>query len=476
MLQHKDTHKISELKNGFTHAWLEPDFIFRSLKCFSFSRLNKGLAFFKLKGYSFEWVMSILIVMPFMGIKTVNSLSGLVEAKKDVFYRLKNNVNICWRYILWLFAMKFIRLTAQTSDSSLIRCLIFDDSLLPKSGKFIEKVSKVWDHVQKRSVLGFKLLLMGYWDGVSFIPLDFSLHREKGKNKQNPFGLRSKDFRNQHKKKRIKGSHSYDRAMEADDSKIEAMLRMLKRAVSHKINFDYVLTDSWFTCEALIEAVWNIKRKQVHLIGMYCKVRTLFGFNGKELTYSQIRNCLGKPKRCRKVKLQYLQTKVLYKGRELQLFFSRQGKNGKWKVLLTTNTSISFLQLIEIYQTRWAIEVFFKEAKQLLNMGKCQSNDFDAQITDLTITMIQHTMLTYRYRYDTYESKGALFDQLQENINQHRLNERLWGLFLEIINILATLFDGVDEMDLLTKIINDDTAMEMMNRLFLIDPHPCEAA
>ena len=89
MLQHKDTHKISELKNGFTQAWLEPDFIFRSLKCFSFSSLNKGLAFFKLKGYSFEWVISILIAMPFMGIKTVNGLSGLVEAKKDVFYRLK---------------------------------------------------------------------------------------------------------------------------------------------------------------------------------------------------------------------------------------------------------------------------------------------------------------------------------------------------------------------------------------------------
>lgn len=372
--------------------------------------------------------------------------------------------------------MKFIKLTAQSSDSSLISCIIFDDTLLAKSGKFIEKVSKVWDHVQQKSVLGFKLLLMGYWDGASFIPLDFSLHREKGKNKQNPFGLRKKDVRNQYKKNRIKGSHSYDRAMEADDSKISAMLRMLKRAVSHKINFDYVLTDSWFTCEALIEAVWNIKHKQVHLIGMYSKVRTLFGFNGKELTYAQIRNCLGKPKRCRKVKLQYLQTKVIYKGRELQLFFSRQGKNGKWKVILTTNTSISFLKLIEIYQTRWAIEVFFKEAKQLLSMGKCQSNDFDAQITDLSITMIQHTLLTFRYRYDNYESKGALFDQLKENINQHRLNERLWGLFLEIINLLATLFDGVDEMDLFTKIINDDAAMETLNRLFLIDQQPREAA
>ena len=27
MLQVKDINKISELKNGFTHQWLEPDFI-----------------------------------------------------------------------------------------------------------------------------------------------------------------------------------------------------------------------------------------------------------------------------------------------------------------------------------------------------------------------------------------------------------------------------------------------------------------
>ena len=34
------------------------------------------------------------------------------------------------------------------------------------------------------------------------------------------------------------------------------------------------------------------------------------------------------------------------------------------------------------------ISNFFKEAKQLLGLGKCQSNDFDAQIADATITSV----------------------------------------------------------------------------------------
>jgi hypothetical protein len=35
--------------------------------------------------------------------------------------------------------------------------------------------------------------------------------------------------------------------------------------------------------------------------------------------------------------------------------------------------------MIEVYQIRWTVEVFFNEGKQLLGLERCQSNDFDAQ-------------------------------------------------------------------------------------------------
>ncbi len=107
----------------------------------------------------------------------------------------------------------------------------------------------------------------------------------------------------------------------------------------------------------------------------------------------------------------------------------------------------------------------FKEAKQLLGLGKCQSNDFDAQIADTTITMIQHILLTLKYRFEHYESKGALFDQVREGIIQSRLNERLWGLFIELLRLIEVLFDGIDEMEILEKIFNDEKAYEIISRL-----------
>ena len=143
---------------------------------------------------------------------------------------------------------------------------------------------------------------------------------------------------------------------------------------------------------------------------------------------------------------------------------------------MTTNTELSFIKMIEIYQIRWTVEVFFKEAKQLLGLGKCQFNDFDAQIADTTITMIQHILLTLKYRFEHYETKSALFNHVREGIIQSRLDERLWGLFIELIRLIEVLFDGIDEMELLEKILRDERAYEMIERLLPKEPELQKAA
>ncbi|MBN2481136.1 MAG: hypothetical protein JXB19_05310 [Bacteroidales bacterium] len=62
--------------------------------------------------------------------------------------------------------------------------------------------------------------------------------------------------------------------------------------------------------------------------------------------------------------------------------------------------------------------------------------------------------------------KKTLFNHLREGIIQIRLNERLWGLFIELLRVIDTLFDGTDEMEILGKILYDEIAYDMINRLF----------
>ena len=51
-------------------------------------------------------------------------------------------------------------------------------------------------------------------------------------------------------------------------ARLEMARRMLCHAVGHGINFKYVLADSWFTCESLIQAVRELCGGSVHYIGL----------------------------------------------------------------------------------------------------------------------------------------------------------------------------------------------------------------
>ena len=180
------------------------------------------------------------------------------------------------------------------------------------------------------------------------------------------------------------------------------------------------------------------------------------------MNYSQINSLAGKPIRCRKLKLYYKRADVIYGDIRLTLFFSRRGKRGNWKVFLTTDTSLTFTKLIEHYQVRWSIEVFNKEAKGLLNLGGCQSSNFDAQIADTTISMIAYIMLSFRFRYDNYESKGALYRSMNAECLRMTLDRRLWELFMATIRIIAETFE-IDADDLLKKVLTNPKAEFLLN-------------
>ncbi len=49
---------------------------------------------------------------------------------------------------------------------------IFDDTTLEKTGYGIKQISRVFDHVQGKCILGFKLLVCAFFDGKSTIPID----------------------------------------------------------------------------------------------------------------------------------------------------------------------------------------------------------------------------------------------------------------------------------------------------------------
>ena len=127
--------------------------------------------------------------MPFYGLKSVSSLiiskfneSEKLFCGKTTIYDLKNNEKISWRSLLLIISLRFKTLSESVQESAeRIKAFIADDSTIEKSGKTIEYISRVYDHVSHTYVFGYKILVLGYWDGFGFHPIDFSLHRERGK-------------------------------------------------------------------------------------------------------------------------------------------------------------------------------------------------------------------------------------------------------------------------------------------------------
>jgi len=413
MLRHEDIAKVSEIKTEFGQLAKVVDQLLHWLGFFDFASVHSSLSDLKTKGYKANHLLAVLMTLPFMSHASVNALlkSGIValsEAKKDAYYRLKNRDDINWQILLRDFVNQFNRIVAKSGEVVQgKRALVIDDTLLVKRGKVIEGVGRLWDHVTNQSVLGLRLLVLGYFDGKSFLPVNFSFHREKGKNFHNkPFGLTKTDYKNQFKRIRAPKSPQSKNKTRLNEDKMTSAKRMIKAALKH-LEVDYLLMDSWFTSKQFIDLAHQHK---INLIGMVKLGKMNYSFDGEQINASALLNRFKrKPKRCRKLHSHYIEITAELDEKPIKLFFSRFGK-GKWHLLLSTDTTLSYIKMMELYQIRWGIEVFFKEAKQYLNLGKSQSNDFSAQVADTAIALIQYVLLTLKKRFGEYETKGEFLE------------------------------------------------------------------
>lgn len=181
---------------------------------------------------------------------------------------------------------------------------------------------------------------------------------------------------------------------------------------------------------------------------------TKYIVNGKEKTIKQLANSKLKRHRCRKLKIKYIHTVAAFQGMLVQLFVSKRDKSDKWHAMLTTNMELDFEQAYRIYARRWNIEVFFKECKQHLHLGKCQSHNYDAQIASTTISMIQYNLLSTARHFEAYETFGELFRAAGVEAAELTLTQRIWMIICQLINDIAD-FLGVDEDILLQKYLSD---------------------
>ena len=150
--------------------------------------------FEKPEGYAVTEILALLIMFPLMMVSSVKSFfrsefHATTTMKKDALYRLKNHEWVPWRTILSGIAKRFPKIVNPNKIVAANSAFILDDTADRRVGRPRENVSYVFDQVIGKTLWGFKHLVWGFFDGTTFIPLDFSTYAEqclRGRQRREP--------------------------------------------------------------------------------------------------------------------------------------------------------------------------------------------------------------------------------------------------------------------------------------------------
>ena len=451
---------FSELSNILSEKSTVCNDFLSLLDKFKLGQSLRKLKMEKEKGTSTLDLLKYLLIFRLFGQNIHQSLhhqfAPFIDGGRNQFYRFLTRPKMDWRRLLYRTAKSFFRIVKENStDTSLEKYFILDDTTIEKSGICMEGISRVFDHVVQKSVLGYKLLLLAITDTKSTLPLDFSLHAEEGKKKN--FGLTKKQLKDRFTKERVKDDCMKKRADELLKDKPVVAIEMLRRAVKYGCIAKYLLVDKWFFGENFIKDVRSIKDGAIHIITLLRNKSTGFTVDGKRISANvliQKQERIGF-KTCRQYKSIYARIKAEYKGVPVQLFIIRYGRSSMYEVMVTTDMKMSFKDTFERYQIRWNIEVLFYECKQHLELGKCQSTDLNAQIADCSLAFIGYTVISLHKRFSDYETFGELFRDIKEGLLELTFIERLLPIIAELLWKIARLFDSTLD-DLLERAMADE--------------------
>lgn len=414
---------------------------------FNLAHFSRSGGVDKRTGVEVASLFETAIAIPLFLVGTVQSFFSsnfkkIVESSQCAYYRFCQDSRFSWRRAMSEVS-KFIRKreTETNLEAKYPSTFIIDDSDLEKSGRRIEGVSKIYNHCTGRKVIGYKLVTLGWFNGAYARTLDYSLTAEtKLKLKKGKPFSKERDSRSAGKK----------RINELKKDKITLACELMGRAAKNGYAPDYVLVDSWYTCAQIINKARSLNCGKTHFLGTVKPGKRLFTYNGEEYTLFQLRHAvMSEKKRCKRFRSSYIEVVCDLKnvGR-IKLFFSRFTSNKKWVCLLTTDLAMSYIKAIETYAIRWNIEIIFKECKQLLGLGKCQANDFDAQIAHTTSVFITHSILAYyKYRED-YQTLGELYRTIESQYTGLLTVEKILIMLEEILTTIASKMGGLDSVSL----------------------------
>jgi len=375
-----------------------------------------------------------------IGMFSRDSLQGM---GKDVLYDTMNREDLNWRKCHELIACKAIK----SFRKGVKKAFVVDDSVVQRFGKKMPGISSHFDHTTGRHMMGQQVLTLGLSCDDGFVPIDNELFTSKTKVQ-----TVAQAFKN----KRSSVARRHHDAVHK--TKPEMVASMIRRALRAGIEAQYFLADAWFGSKSIIRlcqetaltAIVRMKKNKLkYRISEYVDGKVVHReMNVKALYQHSVRKQWKKiPGQKYQAKVidvelnlaktsqdetQWINVRLLFVRGADQTTKSQIGKHD-WAVFLSMDRHLSATEILELYAMRWAIEVYFKEAKQHLGLLKEQSNHYSAYIASIHLTAIRFCLLVMAKQMQGCENITEIRQSLCSNTANVSFAAKLWQVFRAII-------------------------------------------
>lgn len=253
-----------------------------------------------------------------------------------------------------------------------------------------------------------------YVNGINFVTL---LYRNKGIQFPVGFMLVIKTLQCLLKDKK--------EVWRCETTKNEMFRVLLKHAYQNAVKFGYVLCDSWYVNSSNINFIRSLNK---HLIGavktsLEVAVSAQNRANGKFVKIGELDLKVGVPM---KVYIRSVKEPILVCK---DIFINENASQGEL-LLLSTNVTDSFQQIISTYQERWGVEDYHKSLKNNASLSKSPTRTLQTQQTHFFASLCAYIKLERL--------------KINENLNHFALKGKLYlkaiqAAFLELQDLKTKL-------------------------------------
>ena len=330
------------------------------------------------------------------------------DFSRNTVYRFLGNVHMNWhRFLLKLSAVIIRYVAGLTEDKDNRYALLVDDTPLSKCGKAMELVSKYFNHVTMGYEFGYRVLTLAWTDGVTTVPVRYSLlasaydEKVRGKIRDDIDG-------------RSLGGRI--RKM-ARTSMNDLTVKFACDAVKSGIPASIIAFDSWFAVPRNISRLMKEARLTV-IARLKTNSKQYYEYDGKMVNiktlYIMSKKRHGKAAWKLSVNVNLLvkeKNKIIERIPVKLVYLPNRANKKEWVCLLGTDTGMDENEIIRQYGKRWNIECMFKCCKQYLHFGKdFQAPSFEAQNAQIAIAFTRYMMIAIEQREsEDYRSCGELF-------------------------------------------------------------------